>query len=203
MGTNDSFRTPNEHRHVPAVRFWPFVNEHRPVTSHDDIAQVTLLDGSTVSVRRLSSEDVDAVINLHEQLTARERYLRFFVAHPAYLTTFAHQLVECTETQHALGAFEDGQLIGVASYVASDEPGVAEVAVAVAHADHLRGVATALLIRLREIARANAIHTFTADVLAENSAMLRVLSDAGWPRTSHRDGSVLSIRMDLGTPRTP
>jgi L-amino acid N-acyltransferase YncA len=85
----------------------------------------------------------------------------------------------------------------------STEPGVAEVAVAVAHEDHLRGVATSLLRRLGEIARNNGIHSLTADVLAENVAMLRVLSDAGWRHTTHLDGSVLSIKLDLTDPTDP
>ena len=78
------------------------------------------------------------------------------------------------------GAFESGRLIGVANYIVSNEPEVAEVAVAVAHEDHLRGVATALLRRPRKIALANGIHTFTADILTDNVGMLTVLSDADW-----------------------
>jgi L-amino acid N-acyltransferase YncA len=56
--------------------------------------------------------------------------------------------------------------VSVANYVASNNPDVAEVAVAVAHRHHLRGVATTLLQRLAKIALCNGIRTFTADVLA-------------------------------------
>jgi RimJ/RimL family protein N-acetyltransferase len=51
--------------------------------------------------------------------------------------------------------------------------------------------------RLGTIACRNGIRTFTADVLPDNSAMLKVLSDAGWQHTTRLDDSVLSIRIDL------
>jgi hypothetical protein len=72
------------------------------------------------------------------------------------------------------------------------------MAVVVAHAEHLRGVGTALLRRLGEIARMNGLHHLVAEVLWENHLMLRVLSDAGWPCTRHLEGSVLHVEIDLG-----
>lgn len=119
-----------------------------------DRAVITkLLDGTPVCIRRLGNDDVDAVIELHKHLNDRERYLRFFVVHPAYLEAFAEKVVRCDARHCGLGAFESGRLIGVANYVVADKPEVAEVAVAVAHPDHLRGVATTLLQRLGAIAR--------------------------------------------------
>jgi RimJ/RimL family protein N-acetyltransferase len=159
--------------------------------------KVTLLDGSEVSVRRLSTGDVSAVVELHQQLTEQEQYLRFFVFHPKHLEKLARKLVECSEAQCSLGAFEFGHLIGVANYVVENQPDVAEMGIAVAHQDHLRGVATALIRCLAEVALGNGIHYFDADVLAENFAMRRVISDAGWRHTTRFDGDVLHIRIDL------
>ena len=68
----------------------------------------------------------------------------------------------------------------------------------VAHAEHLRGVGTALLRRLGEIAKENGLHHLVAEVLAENHLMLQVLSDSGWPCTRHLEGSVLHVEIDLG-----
>lgn len=76
-------------------------------------------------------------------------------------------------------------------------PGYAEVAVVVAHNEHLRGVGTASLRRLGEIARENGVHHLIAEVLADNHPMLRVMTDAGWPCTRHLDGSVLHVEVDL------
>jgi RimJ/RimL family protein N-acetyltransferase len=163
----------------------------------NDTEKIMLLDGAEMAVRRLDRRDITAVLELHRRLTERERYLRFFIPHPAYLHTFADKVVECNRNQCALGAFESGRLIGVANYVVSHDPCVAEVAVAVAHDDQLRGVATALLRSLAKVALDNGIHCFTADVLAENSAMLKVLFDAGWRHSAQRDGPVISLRIDL------
>jgi RimJ/RimL family protein N-acetyltransferase len=165
--------------------------------------KVTLPDGSEVCVRRLGAGDTEAVTELHQQLTDREQYLRFFVFHPKNLSKFARKMVECSETQCSLGAFEFGHLIGVANYVVVNEPDVAEMAVAVAHEDHLRGVATALLERLGKVALSNGIHYFDADVLAENLGMRRVISDAGWRHTTRFDGDVLHIRIDLNDMNDP
>lgn len=168
-----------------------------------DAQHVRLLDGTEVGVRCLRPDDVDAVLDLHQRLTEREQYSRFFVTHPTCLDTFARKVVECNDTQSAVGAFDAGRLIGVANYVVSREPGVAEMAVAVAHEDHLRGVATALLTRLGEIASDNGIHSFTADILVTNTAMRKVISDAGWQHTSHFDGSVLNVTIDVADMHNP
>jgi RimJ/RimL family protein N-acetyltransferase len=165
-------------------------------TSADDSA-ATLLDGGLVSLRRLDRDDLGAVIALSETLTESERYFRFFTAYPAYLKNWARSLAERSNKQFALGAFESGRLIGVASYFMCNEPGCAEVAIVVAHQEHMRGVGTVLLGRLGQIARDNGLERFVADVLAENHLMRKVMSDAGWPCTIHADGSELRVDVDL------
>jgi RimJ/RimL family protein N-acetyltransferase len=97
-----------------------------------------------------------------------------------------------------LGLSSPERLIGVANYFAVNDPDhVAEVAIAVVHADHLRGVATSLLRCLGKLALSNGIHYFDADVLAANVGMRRVISDAEWRHTTRFDGDVLHIRIDL------
>jgi RimJ/RimL family protein N-acetyltransferase len=156
-----------------------------------------LLDGSEISIRRLKAVDGDNIVRLYETLTDDERYYRFFTMRPAHLQAWARSIAECRENQCSLGAFDSEKLLGVANYFACKDPGYAEVAIVVAHSEHLRGVGTALLRRLGETARQNGFHYFVADVLAENHPMLRVLSDGGWPCTRHLEGSVLSIEIDL------
>src|SRR5277367_106222 len=113
-----------------------------------DAFTATLRDGATVLLRRLEPVDIDAVTALHNTLSDRERYLRFFTVQPAYLKTLAHKLIDGKSENYALGAFDAGTLIGVANYAKCGKPAIAEVAVVVAHDDHLRGVGTALLRRL-------------------------------------------------------
>jgi len=158
-----------------------------------------LVDGSVISLRQLKPADANAVVQLYESMTDEERYLRFFAMHPAGLDGWARSIAERRDGQYSLGAFGAGKLLGVANYVACPEPGDAEVAVVVAHAEHLRGVGTALLRRLGRIAKANGLHRFVAKVLWENHLMLRVLADAGWPCTRQLDGSVVNVEVDLDT----
>jgi hypothetical protein len=163
----------------------------------EQVSRAELVDGSVISLRRLSSSDADDVIRLYETLTDDECYLRFFTMHPAHLHACARSLAESSDDQYALGAFDSETLLGVANYFACTVPGYAEVAVVVAHDEHMRGVGTALLGRLGEIAKANGFHHLVAEVLTKNYLMLRLMSDAGWPCTRHYDGSVLRVEVDL------
>ena len=169
----------------------------------DRILQAVLFDGSTVSIRRLDSGDFDEVVALAATLTDEERYRRFFTMHPADQEAWARSLTERSSDQYSLGAFDSGKLIGVANYYTCPPPGYAEVAVVVAHSQHLRGVGTALLRRLGLVARENGLHHFIADILAENYPMLRVMSDAGWRFERHLDGSVLEVDFDLDNVESP
>lgn len=157
----------------------------------------TLTDGESVTIRRLTADDYDGVIALALGLSEDERYLRFFTGHPTYVGEWALSLTAPTTGVMALGAFETGELIGVANYSELSESGCAEIAVIVAHEQHERGVGTALLRALGRIARSAGQHRFVADVLFENNAMRRVIKDAGWPVTQHRDGSVVRVEVNL------
>jgi GNAT superfamily N-acetyltransferase len=165
--------------------------------SSEFLTTATLLDGARVTVRILGPDDYDAVISLALYLSAEERYQRFFTVHPTYIGEWALSLTKPTEGIVALGAFESGELIGVANYAELTRPGECEVAVVVAHEQHERGVGTALLKTLGHIARQAGKRRLVADVLFENYAMRRVLHDAGWPTTQHRDGPVLSVEVDI------
>ena len=160
-------------------------------------AHVKLDDGADVAIRALQPGDTDRVVALYQSLTDEECYFRFFTLHPAHLQNWARSLTEPSPDQCAVGAFDLDALLGVANYITCDTPGYGEVAVVVAHDEHLRGVGTALLQFLGEMAVHNGIHHFVADVLAENHLMFRVLTDCGWCCHRHLDGSVMHVEIDL------
>ena len=187
-GTND----PN------ALSVWPIACTSVAVTgSPGHVATAELVDGSVIALRKLTLADAADVVRLYETLSDDECYYRFFTAHPAHLQTTALSLTEPSDTQYALGAFGAGRLLGVANYIQIDTSRCAEMAVVVAHSEHLRGVGTALLRRLGELAKENGVQHLVAEVLAENHPMHRVLTDSGWPYTRHRDGAVLHVDIDL------
>jgi RimJ/RimL family protein N-acetyltransferase len=167
---------------------------HHVQTEHEVTAE--LVDGTEVVLRQLTPGDGDKVVRLYENLSEDERYYRFFRAHSAHLRRSALSLTESPQKQYTVGAFHDGELLGVASYFKQD-PDQAEIAVVVAHDQHLRGVGTVLLRRLGAIARDNGVHRFVAEVLAENRLMLQLLTDLGWHCSRHLDGAVLYIVVDL------
>jgi L-amino acid N-acyltransferase YncA len=164
----------------------------------DDVSTSTLRDGATLLLRRLEPTDIDAVIALHDTLSERERYLRFFTMHPAHLKTLADKLTDGNSENYALGAFESGTLIGVANYMICGRSATADIAVVVAHKDHLRGVGTALLRRLAQIAHDNGIQHLIADVLTTNHLMFKLLHDAGLhPQHKSYDSGVVHLDIDL------
>jgi hypothetical protein len=112
------------------------------MSTHDlaEPATAELVDGSVIALRQLEPHDTDAIRSLYESLTDQERYFRFFAMHPAHLDEWARSIAEPRTDQVSLGAFSSGRLLGVANYVACQDPDDAEVAVVMAHAEHLRGV---------------------------------------------------------------
>ncbi|MGV0871221.1 N-acetyltransferase family protein [Mycolicibacterium sp. XJ879] len=157
----------------------------------------TLLDGTRIVLRRLTFRDADAVINLYTTLSDDECYFRFFTVHPAHLTDCALSIVEQSENRYALGAFDEAALLGVANYIRCEDADDAEIAIVVAHNQHRRGVGTALLRQLGQIAEDSGVRHLIADVLAENHLMLKMMSESGLSCTRHLDGPVMHVVIDL------
>ena len=80
-------------------------------------------------------------------------------------------------------------IVGLGEYVRSGA--AADIAFAVEEDFQGRGIASRLLQQLADIARANGILQFEADVLAENAPMLAVLRNSGLRmQTSHEQGVI-------------
>ena len=156
-----------------------------------------LRDGRRVSLRRLDADDAEAVAILYQRLTDHDRHYRFFTLNPVRLDQLVGKMIEPGNGQCALGAFAGDRLIGVANYTVSDDETVADIAIVVAHEYHSVGVGAALLKHLAQIARADGIRHFEADVLADNDPMLVVLFDFGWPSGRLNHGSVLHLNIEL------
>jgi acyl-CoA synthetase (NDP forming)/GNAT superfamily N-acetyltransferase len=139
-----------------------------------------LADGTTLTIRPARPEDYQAVARLHEAMSPENLYFRFFSASRVSAEREARRV--CAEDRPgmvALLGLLGGELAGVASYELAPDETSAEVALAVADGMHRRGVATLLLEHLVSLARARGVQAFTAEVLAGNYAVLRLLSDSG------------------------
>jgi GNAT superfamily N-acetyltransferase len=169
----------------------------------NQLATARLLDGRLISLRRLTADDTEAALGLHQRLSDPDRYFRFFTLNPIDLDQLVGKMIEPADGRYALGAFDADRLIGLAHYtVVCEKPKVAEIGIVVAHEDHSLGVGTVLLKRLAQVARANGIGQFLADILGENHLMLTMLYDLGWTCKPIDYGSVRHLEIELPDFRT-
>ena len=157
-----------------------------------------LADGSTVEIRPAAAGDFGAVQDMHRAMSPDNIYLRFFSVSPAAAGREARRICREPGPDHAaLLAWLAGELVGVASYETSGAADRAEIAFAVADHAHHRGVATLLLEHLVSAGRSRGVRTFIADVLAENSAMLKVFAAAGLQARRTMVDGVTELAFDL------
>lgn len=143
---------------------------------------IVLRDGSTVHIRVMRPADEAGLCELLNSLSEDSRWLRFYcLQNSAGLAAEAHREANL---DHAFGLVacsgEHERVVGHAFYVAIDEQR-AEVAFTIANDFQGRGLGTILLGQLAEVAAANGIRVFEADVVAANHAMLHVFRASGFP----------------------
>src|SRR5579872_2518727 len=157
-----------------------------------------LADGSTAEIRSATPDDYAAVKAMHEGMSADNVYLRFFNMSRLAAETEARRLCHEPRPGHAaLLALTGDQVAGCASYDGAAGSGKAEIAFAVADHMHHKGIATLLLEHLVAAARKDGISVLTAEVLGENTPMLRVFADAGLPVRRHLEEGVIEVTIPL------
>jgi acyl-CoA synthetase (NDP forming)/RimJ/RimL family protein N-acetyltransferase len=159
-----------------------------------------LADGSTVEIRPATAEDADAVREMHAGLSPDNAYFRFFNLSSRAPEREAKRVTRPADDDHvALLALLSGELVGVATYEATDRPGRAEIAFAVSDDMHGRGIATLLLEHLVSMARQRNLAAFQAETLPDNFAMQRVFADAGLPVERRFEDGVVQLTFPLPT----
>ena len=143
---------------------------------------VVLRDGSTVRIRVMRPSDEAGLRQLLTSLSEESRWLRFYSQqNSSALAAEAHREANL---EHAFGLIacsgDDERVIGHGFYVAIDEQ-QAEVAFTIANDFQGRGLGSILLCQLAEVAAANGIEVFEAEVVAANHSMLRVFRASGFP----------------------
>ena len=165
--------------------------------------------GDEVLIRPVRPEDKRGLLEGFQRLGPESRYRRFLSVRPTLSKAELRYLTEVDHSAHeALLAIDpqtrDG--LGVARFVrSSEDPSVAEVAVAVTDSWQRRGLGTTLLLELARRAREEGIEHFSALVLAENDAISELLFKLGDVRVTGRGTGVVELVMDLpdeGIPQT-
>ena len=149
--------------------------------THRD-GDVVLRDGSTVRIRVMKPADEADLLTLLQSLSEESRWLRFYsLSSGSVLAAEAHREANLDDT-FALVACSGAErrIVGHAFYVGLNEQR-AEVAFTIANDFQRRGLGTLLLCQLAEVASANGIQVFEAEVVGANQAMLRVFRESGFP----------------------
>jgi acetate---CoA ligase (ADP-forming) len=97
----------------------------------------------------------------------------------------------------ALIARHYGRVVAVARYEGLREPGVAEVAFAVADELQRHGIGTRMLEQLAAVAAERGIHRFDAEVLGGNALMLGVFEHAGFAVRRQSHSGELTVSLDI------
>ena len=169
--------------------------------ARDEGELVELRDGGRVRIRPIRSDDKPRLVEAFQGLSDTSRYRRFLGYKKELSVAELAMLTEVDHHQHeALGALdsETGEGVGVARFVREPgRPEVAEAAVTVVDGWQGRGLGRALLSRLAARAREEGVREFTATLLTDNRAMLRLFRDLGALRVVRRNGPVQEIDVTL------
>ncbi len=165
----------------PAIRPYP--------TQYEGTA--TLKNGEPVTIRPIRPDDEPRLVAFHETLSERSVALRYYqplaldqrVAHERLARIAGNDY----DREIALVALAPGGAIAAVARLSKTNIGQADAGEAEGRFSLLisdqfqnQGLGTILLRRLAEIARAEGLHTLSADVLAENIPMQRVCQKSGF-----------------------
>ncbi len=173
-----------------------------PPGSHDH--DHALPDGTTIRIRRLTTDDAPLLLAMWDRTSTRSRQLRFhgpFDLNERNVGVFTDPDPDWQLALAAItGRDDDTRLVGVSRYVIDpDQPDHAEFAALVEDAHQGRGIGSALVRHVAEAAHDAGVRILSGDVLAENDSMLQVIRELGLEHTDRLDASVVrsDLRLDL------
>jgi acyl-CoA synthetase (NDP forming)/GNAT superfamily N-acetyltransferase len=155
-------------------------------------ADVVAADGGTVHLRPITPADADGIVGLMDRSSDQTRYYRFFGPMRRLSDKDLHRFTHVDHVDRvAFVVLLGDALIGVGRYDRYPGTDDAEVAFLIEDAHQRRGLGSVLLEHLAAAARERGITQFVAEVLSQNSQMVRVFLDAGYSaQRSYADGVV-------------
>lgn len=161
-------------------------------------ADVVLSDGGTVHLRPIVPSDADQLIAFHGNLSDRTRYFRYFGPYPRMPQRDVDRFSQVDyRNRVALIALLGDDIVAVGRFDRLEGQESAEVAFVVADGHQGRGLGSILLEHLAAAARECGLRSFVAEVLAENSQMVRVFRDAGYQVKRSMEEGTLHLEFDL------
>ena len=161
----------------------------------------TLRDGRRVEIRALRPDDRAELITAVGRSSGQSLYRRFFAVKRSFTKSEIDYFLNVDFVNHvALVAIVDEHgapvIAGGARYVVVG-PGKAEVAFAVVDQYQGLGLGAALMHHLAAIAREAGLKELIAEVLPDNSPMLKVFEKSGFPLSMKREPQVVHITLRL------
>jgi ribosomal protein S18 acetylase RimI-like enzyme len=161
----------------------------------------TLRNGSRVAIRAQRPDDRADMLAAVGRLSLQSRSRRFFTPKRELSQQEVKYFSEIDFVNHValVAVTEDGgkqMIVGGGRYVVC-KPGTAELAFAVIDQYQGQGIGAALLRHLIAIARRAKLEILLAEVLAENTAMLKVFESSGCPVGKRREGGVVHVSLQL------
>jgi acyl-CoA hydrolase/RimJ/RimL family protein N-acetyltransferase len=151
--------------------------------------------GERLLLRPVKISDEEALQELFYRLSDDSTYQRFMTMKREHSHQEMLQLVDLDYGANAAivaVAESDGrdEIVGLTRYDLDPATNLAEIAFVVKDDWQGRGVGTALMRRIAELGRARGLAGFTAEVLAQNRAMLGILQESGLTLESTLDRGV-------------
>lgn len=179
----------------------------RPMNASEYSDAETLRDGRRLEIRALRPSDRDGMLEAVAHLSPQALQRRFFAPKRAFSEKEIEYFLHVDFVNHvALVAVlaEDGKpvIVGGARYIVT-ETGCAEVAFAVDDAHQGMGIGTRLMRHLAAIARGAGMTELIAEVLPENTPMLKVFEKSGLRMALSRAEGVQHVVLDLASPAGP
>jgi RimJ/RimL family protein N-acetyltransferase/acyl CoA:acetate/3-ketoacid CoA transferase beta subunit len=176
----------------------------RAVYPEDLETTVELRSGEEVLVRPVKHTDDEPMKDLFYAMSDQSRYLRFhtLVKEMPHRKRQLFTNIDYFQEMAIVAEFPEedrDEFLGVARYMMDEGTNSAEVAFAVRDDWQGKGLGQLLFNTLARIAVDRGIHRFTADVLAENQAMLRVFRAGGFAMKTDREEGVIHVEIDLAT----
>jgi RimJ/RimL family protein N-acetyltransferase len=155
--------------------------------------QITLKDGTKVRIRPSRASDVRGLQEIFYRLPPEDVYTRFFIGLKSLSVSKAEFLCNVDyENEMAFvityGERENEKLVGSSFYAVDQSRNMADVAYMILHEWHGMGLGSLLQERMSEYARSKGIRGFTADILRENRAMVKLAEKCGKVQMKLVDG---------------
>ena len=161
----------------------------------------TLRDGRRFQIRALRPNDRNGFLAAVGRSSAQSLYRRFFSPIRSFTEEQITRFVNVDFVSHValVAALEEEGgpvIVGGGRYIVV-QPGQAEVAFVVVDQYQALGVGAALMRHLAVIARDAGLKELIAEVLADNSSMLKVFQKSGLHLSTSREDGVVHVVLQL------